>query len=744
MTNIDIKAILVNNPLLREITLFCIERIARIYSQVQSLASTALQKDSSEIKTTYLINCLKEVLKALLCAVELFTYAMNNNERTKEINNIRHLLAALIKLREELSILPKKEEPIELYRFLRIFNRYGIADSDDNEIKFVLYTAHDSELSTYSTFENTPLEEYETKVLMAALERIYSKTPDNIPQDGGFSYHIRIRREVTETPLFWPILAHEIGHQVMQLPIFGGKLIQNALSSYLGHGEEDKYHPDFKKLLILIDQNNSGKRPIDSNGKELDDNKILRSWLTECWCDIYAYFATGPAFIFAQRNAFFIEHVSNGDDIGSYFYPPAYLRLLILQEIATIDQVQFSTPTEVSIDTLDSALSEELLHHNPDIQDSIHNVAQWLIDFFNDHFKMHNQDTATLHKHIKKLREGSIIFSIPLLQKLVDRINQGYPIPSVTVGLDTFDERETTVHEIMMAAWISHDNSQAREVINILSENFEKLTKCDIHKQWNFFEDDLVPVFERFNQAVLRSLQISEWVELLKPTEEETRIKGQILKSDVRCVECFNCDTSLLVDHEIKELLKTEQLKVIPLINLDAQLGSTSLDIRLGPTFQTYQPNQSGVVDFTDDASVRNVHANSTIVDLDYKKGIVLAPGQFVLAHTMEYIGLPENVAAQIEGRSSFARLGIQVHMTANLIDPGFHGSITFEIFNAGPNPIRLFPGYRIGQLRFFKCKKPDKPYNKKQNAKYKGLLVYSNSKLTNDYEIERISKVRQ
>lgn len=743
MSSNNIKEIFVINPKLKEITLSCIERIARIHSQIQSIANIALQKDSSDTKTTYLTNCLKEVLRALIHSIALYSDAMDTElEGKKQIKNIRNLFAALIKLREELAILPKQEEPIELYRFLRIFNRDGIATTEEDDIKFVLYTAPDGEVSTYSTYENTPLEEYETKVLKVALERIYKSTPDNIPQDGGFSYHIRIRREVTETPLFWPILAHEIGHQVMRLPLFEKRYIQNAFSKYLGKTDTaNKYHPSFNQLLDKINLK-YGSPPLDSEGK-IDTDEIFRSWLTECWCDIYAYFATGPAFIFAQRNAMFIENINNDSDIGSYIHPPAYLRLLVLQAISINFQDKFSDTNGISIDPLDSSLCEDLLHQGEGIPDLIYDVAQWLIDFFNSHFKMLDSDTLNLHAHITKLKECSTVFTVQSLEKLIERIDKGYPIPSVSIDSDSFEERETSVHEIMMAAWISHDNNLTSEVVDLFSENFEECRISEIDNQWNFFTSEIAPIYERFNQAVLRSLQISEWVSLLKPSHEEKQNKVRSLNSEFSCVECFNCDTTLLVDHEIKKLLKSEQLKVIPLIHLESQLGSTSLDVRLGPTFQTYQPNQSGVVDFTDDISVKNVHANSTIVDLDFTQGIVLAPGQFVLAHTMEYIGLPENVAAQIEGRSSFARLGIQIHMTANLIDPGFHGSITFEIFNAGPNPIRLFPGYRIGQLRFFLCKKPDKPYNKKKNAKYKGLLVYSNSLLTNDYEIERIKQIR-
>jgi dCTP deaminase len=296
-------------------------------------------------------------------------------------------------------------------------------------------------------------------------------------------------------------------------------------------------------------------------------------------------------------------------------------------------------------------------------------------------------------------------------------------------------ERETSIYEIMAAAWLSHDTTLATEVVNVFCDRFETFRATTIEDKWKIFSTDVAPLFEKFDQSILRSLQVSEWVEKFRSKECIGQEKSEnCSKSDSPAI---NSSYSILVDKQIKELLSTNELKVLPLINIDAQLGSTSLDVRLGTTFQTYQPNQSGIIDFRDDTANENAQQYSMVKDLDFKEGIILAPDQFILAHTLEYVGLPEGIAAQLEGRSSFARLGIQIHMTASFIDPGFHGSITFEIYNAGPNPIRLFPGYRIGQLRFFPCIKPNKPYNKKKNAKYKGLLGHSISLLKNDYEID-------
>jgi len=130
---------------------------------------------------------------------------------------------------------------------------------------------------------------------------------------------------------------------------------------------------------------------------------------------------------------------------------------------------------------------------------------------------------------------------------------------------------------------------------------------------------------------------------------------------------------------------------------------------------------------------------NSKMIDLDFLESITISPGQFILGHSMEYLKLPPKIAGQVEGRSSFARLGLQIHMTASFIDPGFEGVLTFEIYNAGPNPIKLYPGLRIAQLRFFNGNSPVIPYNRNLDAKYSGLLTHNDSKQFNDYEMIKI-----
>lgn len=81
---------------------------------------------------------------------------------------------------------------------------------------------------------------------------------------------------------------------------------------------------------------------------------------------------------------------------------------------------------------------------------------------------------------------------------------------------------------------------------------------------------------------------------------------------------------------------------------------------------------------------------------------LTLEPHTPYLGHTMDYIELPDDIAAMLAGRSSVGRSGVIVHKTAGWIDPGFNGQLTLELYNFSNQPINYEPGERIGQLVFF------------------------------------------
>jgi dCTP deaminase len=86
--------------------------------------------------------------------------------------------------------------------------------------------------------------------------------------------------------------------------------------------------------------------------------------------------------------------------------------------------------------------------------------------------------------------------------------------------------------------------------------------------------------------------------------------------------------------------------------------------------------------------------------------------GDFVLASTVESVKIPHHMVAQVNGKSSLARLGLVVHQTAGFIDPGFQGQITLELSNVSPEPVKLTVGMKICQLVFMYCSRPvERPY---------------------------------
>ena len=102
--------------------------------------------------------------------------------------------------------------------------------------------------------------------------------------------------------------------------------------------------------------------------------------------------------------------------------------------------------------------------------------------------------------------------------------------------------------------------------------------------------------------------------------------------------------------------------------------------------------------------------------------GIDLAPGEFVLGQTVEWVNIPADVVARVEGRSTLGRLGLAVHITAGFIDPGFQGRITLELKNLGPNTLRLIPGTRVSQIVFHTMEQPALlPYGYARGSKYQG-----------------------
>lgn len=142
-----------------------------------------------------------------------------------------------------------------------------------------------------------------------------------------------------------------------------------------------------------------------------------------------------------------------------------------------------------------------------------------------------------------------------------------------------------------------------------------------------------------------------------------------------------------------------KKLYVTPILNKEKQINNNGIDLRLSNQFIVFRPENISHYDLKDmDPSL--IRKFQKHISIPFFKKFVLHPKTLVLASTLEYVSLPEDVWGLLEGRSSFARLGLII-ATASSIDPGYKGCITLELTNLGNLPLCLYPGIRIGQLIF-------------------------------------------
>lgn len=142
----------------------------------------------------------------------------------------------------------------------------------------------------------------------------------------------------------------------------------------------------------------------------------------------------------------------------------------------------------------------------------------------------------------------------------------------------------------------------------------------------------------------------------------------------------------MLSDRDIEYAIESGELVIDPYN--PSLLQPASLDVRLGNRFRRL-----------------------TLEELGPGTGY-LHPNTLILGHTLETIKVPNDLTVRVEGKSTWGRRGLLVHLTAGFVDPGFHGQITLELLNVSVLPIELVPGTPIAQLSFHRLSSPARrPY---------------------------------
>ncbi len=186
----------------------------------------------------------------------------------------------------------------------------------------------------------------------------------------------------------------------------------------------------------------------------------------------------------------------------------------------------------------------------------------------------------------------------------------------------------------------------------------------------------------------------------------------------------------ILSDVEIWEALNKQEIKIeFPDGNMkDLYVGPSSVDLHLD--------NHARILDNKLEIPIR-MDEDSSKYFREYKgwDDIIIHPGEFYILSTVEKLTFNESIAGFIQGRSSVARLGINVH-AAGFFDPKFSGTATLEVTNFTNSPIIIPKNTRICQMVFVRTGKESKiGYDEKMDSKYYKQMGPTVSKIHQDYD---------
>jgi dCTP deaminase len=187
---------------------------------------------------------------------------------------------------------------------------------------------------------------------------------------------------------------------------------------------------------------------------------------------------------------------------------------------------------------------------------------------------------------------------------------------------------------------------------------------------------------------------------------------------------------AVLSDRDIRQSLESGRVRIDPYD--PACLQPSSVDLHLDREFRVFRNNRYPYID------VRAPQPDLTeLVQIEPEEPFILHPSEFVLGQTAEWVELPDDLVARLEGKSSLGRLGLLIHSTAGYVDPGWKGNLTLELSNVANLPIALYQGMKIGQISFFRMSSAvERPYGSKElGSKYQGQKTPTASEFYRDFQ---------
>jgi dCTP deaminase len=192
----------------------------------------------------------------------------------------------------------------------------------------------------------------------------------------------------------------------------------------------------------------------------------------------------------------------------------------------------------------------------------------------------------------------------------------------------------------------------------------------------------------------------------------------------------------VLSDRDIRAEITAGRIVIDPYIPEAVQ--PSSIDLHLDRRFRVFKNSRYPYID------VREEQAELTeLVEIGGDDPFILHPGEFVLGSTLERVGLPDDLVARLDGKSSLGRLGLLIHSTAGFVDPGWEGNLTLELSNVANLPITLYDGMKIGQISFQRLSSPvEIGYGDARiGSKYRGQRDPTASLYHRDFERGRVRR---
>lgn len=479
----------------------------------------------------------------------------------------------------------------------------------------------------------------------------------------------------TQDPLFFPILGHELGHFI-----------------------ESSYKPALSVDRTILKKS----RATDAVINKMIGNDVLKkrinyrahvndcidSCIRELLADRVAIRMLGFGFFAAQS-----EFLKTGENwkpfliTRNFTYPAIRLRLCLLLGDIEKDRtlIDFLSKNARGDDELIREVSEKLLAYLEEWSAVIGTEEELFASRKGKRNATERLIEGQVRKalpEIEKVAEKAVKKRSVLKQSFFERIRRlRYDLPPSLPRED-----EYSFAEISSATW-------AYQFVYGEKKEVEKQKHKNKLKEYNKTCRLMMKAIE-----LIPALQSSDAAKIRTPVDEARSVPTQDdLAKGKGVLSPYEIERRMTLD--LNDENKNSRMEIMPFDpNL---LNGASLDVRLGNWFSVAKRTRlEGIEigDKEDEAKLANVGKEEIFINNG--KSFLLHPGDFVLGVTLEFVALPDDVMAFVEGKSRLGRLGLLV-ATAAQIAPGFHGAIVLELVNAGTVPLKLSPGKTIAQIVF-------------------------------------------